>query len=289
MPPCSQQSMPCIPAFANRTWARPTRFKISLRACRIFVLYPAPPCCPICHTVHARCDNISIQDSRCNVHQFSRSTGISLLSPQKRQNYQNDKTDLRLAAMALRSGKKRQRGRIIASIFSLAASCAILGSSLAVLVEGRGLDIQLRPHHQVLRQGEIARNEFIDRKSFFVRGGSDRPFISSSASSQGWRPVTTTTTNNSSGKQSTKMNTLVKSEEPFWSKLSQNDQGEDEKEQTKEMIDAFLTRDSRQTFVTRVYAILTGQLMLTALSVIGFSNNRQLAYWFLTKGKIGEW
>lgn len=39
---------------------------------------------------------------------------------------------------------------------------------------------------------------------------------------------------------------------------------------TKEQIDSFLTRESRQTFISRVYAILSAQLAVTALSVFLF-------------------
>jgi protein lifeguard len=44
----------------------------------------------------------------------------------------------------------------------------------------------------------------------------------------------------------------------------------DDKENVKEMIDAFLTRDSRNTFIARVYAILSCQLLFTALVCILF-------------------
>jgi protein lifeguard len=44
----------------------------------------------------------------------------------------------------------------------------------------------------------------------------------------------------------------------------------DDKESVKEMIDAFLTRDSRNTFIARVYAILSGQLIFTAIVCILF-------------------
>ncbi|KAG7358446.1 integral membrane protein [Nitzschia inconspicua] len=43
-----------------------------------------------------------------------------------------------------------------------------------------------------------------------------------------------------------------------------------DQESVKEMIDAFLTRDSRNTFISRVYAILSGQLIFTALVCILF-------------------
>mmetsp|Transcript_5589 Transcript_5589/g.8570 ORF Transcript_5589/g.8570 Transcript_5589/m.8570 type:complete len:337 (-) Transcript_5589:804-1814(-) len=54
--------------------------------------------------------------------------------------------------------------------------------------------------------------------------------------------------------------------------------------ETKEMIDAFLTRDSRQTFISRVYAILTGQLLVTAASIFIFGTNKNLANWVQRSG-----
>ena len=44
-----------------------------------------------------------------------------------------------------------------------------------------------------------------------------------------------------------------------------------DREATKEKIDSFLTRESRQTFITRVYAILSAQLAVTAVSVFLFA------------------
>jgi FtsH-binding integral membrane protein len=51
------------------------------------------------------------------------------------------------------------------------------------------------------------------------------------------------------------------------------------KEETKEVMDAFLTRDSRQTFIARVYAILSCQLAFTALSVVLFGTQPALTEW----------
>ena len=46
--------------------------------------------------------------------------------------------------------------------------------------------------------------------------------------------------------------------------------GEGEDVSTKEVIDSFLTRDSRNSFIARVYAILSAQLAVTTLSCILF-------------------
>lgn len=51
-------------------------------------------------------------------------------------------------------------------------------------------------------------------------------------------------------------------------------------------IDAFLTRDNRNSFITRVYAILTVQLIFTCASILGFSTNRDISLWMLNKGRI---
>jgi len=64
-----------------------------------------------------------------------------------------------------------------------------------------------------------------------------------------------------------------------------NKEEDDEEISTKEVIDAFLTRESRNTFISRVYAIFAAQLLVTAISVYGFSGKRDLAIWFFTKGK----
>jgi len=59
-----------------------------------------------------------------------------------------------------------------------------------------------------------------------------------------------------------------------------------ERVQTKEQINAFLTRDDRNKFITRVYAILSGQLLITVLSIFGFTKVPSLTYWMATKGRI---
>jgi FtsH-binding integral membrane protein len=53
---------------------------------------------------------------------------------------------------------------------------------------------------------------------------------------------------------------------------------------TKEMMDAFLTRDSRQSFISRVYAILSVQLAVTALSVFLFGTVPGLTDWIQRPG-----
>ena len=60
---------------------------------------------------------------------------------------------------------------------------------------------------------------------------------------------------------------------------------------TKETIDAFLTRDNRNTFIARVYSILTGQLIITGLSIITFAKHPNIAksILFSSKGQFVQW
>lgn len=55
--------------------------------------------------------------------------------------------------------------------------------------------------------------------------------------------------------------------------------------ETKETIDSFLTRENRNTFIARVYLILTGQLAVTSLSVVIFGTKPQLSSWVLDRGQ----
>lgn len=54
----------------------------------------------------------------------------------------------------------------------------------------------------------------------------------------------------------------------------------------KGKIDSFLTRDSRNTFIARVYAILSGQLLFTALTVLLFALNPGMATWMRQAGSL---
>lgn len=64
-----------------------------------------------------------------------------------------------------------------------------------------------------------------------------------------------------------------------------------EREQTKDAINAFLTRESRNSFIVKVYTILTGQLVLVALSALLFGKYPTLGRWMMTssQGRIGEY
>jgi protein lifeguard len=56
---------------------------------------------------------------------------------------------------------------------------------------------------------------------------------------------------------------------------------------TKVLIDAFLTRDSRNTFIARVYTILSGQLFFTALSIGLFGMNPSWSRW-MRMTRVGQ-
>lgn len=49
-----------------------------------------------------------------------------------------------------------------------------------------------------------------------------------------------------------------------------------DREATKDVVDSFLTRDSRNSFIARVYAILAVQLAVTAASIFIFGSNNNL-------------
>ena len=65
-----------------------------------------------------------------------------------------------------------------------------------------------------------------------------------------------------------------------------NELQDQQQQETKEAIDSFLTRDNRNTFIARVYTILTTQLLITIASIFTFARNPNIAYWILSKGRI---
>lgn len=60
----------------------------------------------------------------------------------------------------------------------------------------------------------------------------------------------------------------------------------DDAKTAKDMIDAFLTRDSRNSFIARVYAILSAQLLVTALVVVLFGLNTEMSMWMRHEGSF---
>ena len=64
-------------------------------------------------------------------------------------------------------------------------------------------------------------------------------------------------------------------------------QEEGQKQDAKEVMDAFLTRDSRTSFISRVYAILATQLTVTSLVIFWFGTHPDVAQWMRRPGSFG--
>lgn len=92
-----------------------------------------------------------------------------------------------------------------------------------------------------------------------------------------WRVPPSTSTSKTSSSSSTRLSSSSSSEK------------EEENALSSETISAFLTRDNRNTFIARVYAILTGQLLMTCVSIYIFHMFPQVSQWmkFNQGGKIG--
>ena len=96
---------------------------------------------------------------------------------------------------------------------------------------------------------------------YSLRGGSS-PFRVGPATT---RPITSSNPFGSrQRKSSSTTSTRYKQQPNNNNKMNKTLQRHHSKAATKEMIDAFLTRDSRNTFISRVYAILSVQLLFTA-------------------------
>jgi FtsH-binding integral membrane protein len=71
--------------------------------------------------------------------------------------------------------------------------------------------------------------------------------------------------------------TITNSQQTIYPTVQHVDQAD--REDTKDLIDAFLTRDSRNKFIARVYTILSGQLLVTASSIFAFGMFPDLGRW----------
>lgn len=69
-------------------------------------------------------------------------------------------------------------------------------------------------------------------------------------------------------------------------KQRQEQEGQ-QKQDAKEVMDAFLTRDSRTSFISRVYAILATQLTVTSLVIFWFGTHPGVAQWMRRPGSFG--
>lgn len=106
-----------------------------------------------------------------------------------------------------------------------------------------------------------------DARHFF--GGQRTPLVAVPRGGSSWR-TPAKPTNQQSPFSSSQQNQLFQSDKQ---------QSDDEKTATKEILDAFLTRDSRNTFIARVYAILAGQLLVTGASIALFGTQPALRQW----------
>lgn len=69
-------------------------------------------------------------------------------------------------------------------------------------------------------------------------------------------------------------------------KQEQQEKQVEQNEEVKDAMNEFLSRDDRTAFITRVYTILSGQLLISCLSILAFSRNPNVIIWMMTKGKI---
>ena len=117
-------------------------------------------------------------------------------------------------------------------------------------------------------------NDHLHRINFY--GGSDSSKAWSFGSSAPQYPTTTP-----SGRQQRRQNINYPIVEDI------TDQEEKENQAiAKDMMDSFLSRDNRNSFIARVYGILTLQLIVTALTVVYFSTHRHIPMWMAFQGRM---
>jgi len=131
-----------------------------------------------------------------------------------------------------------------------------------------------------------------------LRGGSSDPIPPSTSSGTGsnyWqrRPATPTNNNplfsySSSGAQSNFRKTQQQQQTQNQQTQQQQTQQQKqvEQEEVKDIVNEFLSRDDRTSFIARVYAILTGQLLVTSLSILLFSKNPFVTAWMTGRGRF---
>jgi FtsH-binding integral membrane protein len=142
-----------------------------------------------------------------------------------------------------------------------------LRSAICLFCLGSLVDLSIARSQQ---SSNVRRRTEQSLYSFSFRGGSS-PWSSSTT------PFTARRVTTQKSPQQSSLRTLSATS-------SQNRDAQDEREQTKEVMEAFLTRDSRNSFIARVYAILAGQLVVTALSVVMFGVNPGLGNWMRRPG-----
>mmetsp|Transcript_3161 Transcript_3161/g.5878 ORF Transcript_3161/g.5878 Transcript_3161/m.5878 type:complete len:392 (+) Transcript_3161:68-1243(+) len=136
----------------------------------------------------------------------------------------------------------------------------------------------------------------LNDKIFNMRGGAYSPTTDptrtlwASPSSTQQHPQTRTTTSTQSSSASSYYRTG--GEAGIATVTDVTDEIKDQqREKTKDAINAFLTRESRNSFIVKVYAILTGQLVLVALSALLFGRYPALGRWMMTSsaGRVVPW
>jgi len=133
-----------------------------------------------------------------------------------------------------------------------------------------------------------------------LRGGSSDPTPPSTSSSTGssyWqrRPTTPIKNNAMHGYSSESVRptftTSTSSQQSQRQQQQEQQQVEQEKQKqnviaSKDAMNEFLSRDDRKAFIVRVYTILTGQLLVVSLSILGFAKNPGLTQWIATRGRF---
>jgi len=148
----------------------------------------------------------------------------------------------------------------------------------------------------ISNQSRYAKN----KSHYRLRGGSSDPTPpSTSSGSSYWQrrpPATTPTKQNSAlfgySSDTARPTFTTKNQPPQQNPHEQQrQQVEQQKQQdnamkSKDAMNEFLSRDDRRSFIVRVYTILTGQLLVVSLSILGFSKNPGVQMWMMTRGRI---
>ena len=122
-----------------------------------------------------------------------------------------------------------------------------------------------------------------------IRGGS---YDSSKSWSWGANPIRQRPSSSSFNQQQQRQQQQQQQQQPVYpivEDITDQEEQQYQTQSTKDAIDSFLVRGNRNSFITRVYAILTTQLLFTALTVLYFATHRHIPIWMATQGRmIGE-
>ena len=137
-------------------------------------------------------------------------------------------------------------------------------------------------------------NPFIPKSHFNIlqiRGGSSGGSRSNIFPSSSTATTTTTSPSryqnifNRSSKQQEQQK-LQEYEGGYSTAVEEHNKDDDQQALGKEVINSFLSRENRNSFIIKVYSILTVQLLVTSLFIFGFHSFKGLSYWMLTKGRM---